>query len=69
MRENASKKIRVEFKNETTLYKKLIATLRLGAEAFILDFLPQMGCVDTFGDRGERKEKKAKRNNNNKKTD
>lgn len=38
VRENASKKIRAEFKNETTLYKKWIATLRLGTKAFFRFF-------------------------------
>lgn len=45
MRENAFKKIRAEFKNETTLYKKRIATLRLGTKAFILDFFASNGLL------------------------
>ena len=45
MRENASKKIQAEFKNETTLYKKRIATLRLGTEAFFKDFFASNGLL------------------------
>ena len=45
MRENASKKIRAEFKNETTLYKKRIATLRVGTKAFFFRFLASDGLL------------------------
>ena len=64
---NASKKIGAEFKNETTLYKKWIATLRLGTNAFFLDFSPQMGCCWYLWWLRWKKRKKAKMNNNNKK--
>lgn len=68
MRENASKKIQAEFKNETTLYKKRIATLRLGTKAFFKDFFCfKWVVVDTFGDCGERKEKRRKERTKTKK--
>ena len=45
MRENALKKIRAEFKNETTLYKIQIATLRLGTKAFFFRFFASNGLL------------------------
>lgn len=63
------KKIRPEFRNETTLYKKRIATLRLGTKAFFFRFFClKWVVVDTFGDCGERKEKRRKEATKTKKT-
>lgn len=69
MRENASKKIQAEFKNETTLYKKRIATLRLGTKAglFFLDFFASNGLLSIplviavkEKKKGEKKQQKQK---------
>ena len=67
MRENASKKIQAEFKNETTLYKKRIATLRLGTEAFFKDFFASNGLLSIplviavkEKKKGEKKQQKQK---------
>ena len=67
MRENASKKIQAEFKNETTLYKKRIATLRLGTKAFFKDFFVSNGLLSIplviavkGKKKGEKKEQKQK---------
>lgn len=68
LRENASKKIQAEFKNETTLYKKRIATLRLGTKAFFfLDFFASNGLLSIplviavkEKKKGEKKQQKQK---------
>lgn len=67
MRENASKKIQAEFKSETTLYKKRIATLRLGTEAFFKDFFASNGLLSIplviavkEKKKGEKKQQKQK---------
>lgn len=67
MTENASKKIQAEFKNETTLYKKRIATLRLGTKAFFLDFFTSNGLLSIplviavkEKKKGEKKQQKQK---------
>lgn len=67
LRENASKKIQAEFKNETTLYKKRIATLRLGTEAFFKDFFASNGLLSIplviavkEKKKGEKKQQKQK---------
>ena len=69
MRENASKKIQAEFKNETTLYKKRIATLRLGTKAFFLDFFTSNGLLSIplviavkEKKKGEKKQQQQKKN-------
>lgn len=67
LRENASKKIQAEFKNETTLYKKRIATLRLGTKAFFKDFFVSNGLLSIplviavkEKKKGEKKQQKQK---------
>lgn len=68
LRENASKKIQAEFKNETTLYKKRIATLRLGTiRPFFLDFFASNGLLSIplviavkEKKKGEKKQQKQK---------
>ena len=67
MRENASKKIQAEFKNETTLYKKRIATLRLGTKAFFFRFFASNGLLSIplviavkEKKKGEKKQQKQK---------
>lgn len=66
-RKRFKKKIRPEFRNETTLYKKRIATLRLGTEAFFKDFFASNGLLSIplviavkEKKKGEKKQQKQK---------